>query len=33
MKGNIGIFSTRVDKKGLKFDLATWRQAAQLWIL
>ncbi|CAL1272456.1 unnamed protein product [Larinioides sclopetarius] len=28
MKGNIGIFSTRVDQKGLKFDLATWRQAA-----
>ncbi|CAL1301097.1 unnamed protein product, partial [Larinioides sclopetarius] len=23
MKGNIGTFSTRVDKKGLKFDLAT----------
>ncbi|CAL1261224.1 unnamed protein product [Larinioides sclopetarius] len=23
MKGNIGTFSTCVDKKGLKFDLAT----------
>jgi len=28
MKGNMGIFSTRVDEKGLKFDLATHGEEA-----